>query len=130
VHRQETLAWTTTMNQGPLSLRIRHVENVVILDLTGRLIMGDADLSLRSTVHELLDGGAKNLALNLAEIKYIDSSGIGSLAAAWTTSKKAGANCRLYAIPKKVMLVLKISRLDTVLRVLEDEAAVLNSFPA
>jgi anti-sigma B factor antagonist len=116
------------MNQGPLSLRIRNVRNVVILDLTGRLIMGDADMSLRSTVHDLLSGGAKSLAINLAEIKYIDSSGVGSLAAAWTTSKKAGAICRLYAVPKKVMLVLKISRLDSVLQVLEDEAAVLNSF--
>jgi anti-sigma B factor antagonist len=118
------------MNQGPMSLRIRNVKNVVILDLTGRLIMGDADAALRTTVHEVLDGGAKNLAINLAEIKYIDSSGIGSLAAAWTTSKKAGAHCRLYAIPKKVMLVLKISRLDSVLQVLEDEAKVLESFPA
>jgi anti-sigma B factor antagonist len=118
------------MNQGPLSLRIRNVRNAVILDLTGRLIMGDAEMSLRSAVHELLDKGTKNLAINLAEIKYIDSSGIGSLAAAWTTSKKAGANCRLYAIPKKVMLVLKISRLDSVVQVLEDEASCLNSFSA
>lgn len=116
--------------QSPLSLRVRKIRDVAILDLTGRLIMGDAELSLRSTVHELVDGGTKNLAINLAEIKYIDSSGIGSLAAAWTTSKKAGTNCRLYAIPKKVMLVLKISRLDSVVRILEDEASVLKSFAA
>jgi anti-sigma B factor antagonist len=118
------------MNQGPLNLRIRRVQNVVILDLTGRLIMGDADTALRGAVHELLDGGAKKLAINLAEVKYIDSSGVGSLASAWTTSKKAGAVCKIYAVPKKVMLVLKISRLDTVLQVLEDEASVLTSFQA
>jgi anti-sigma B factor antagonist len=118
------------MDQGPLNLRIRHVQNVVILDLTGRLIMGDADMALRRTVHDLLDGGAKKLAINLAEIKYIDSSGVGSLASAWTTSKKAGATCRIYAVPKKVMLVLKISRLDSVLQVLEDEASVLTSYSA
>jgi anti-sigma B factor antagonist len=118
------------MNQGPLILRIRNIRNVAIIDLTGRLIMGDAEMSLRSTVHELLDGGTRNLAINLAEVKYIDSSGIGSLAAAWTTAKKAGANCRLYAIPKKVMLVLKISRLDSVVKILEDEASALKSFTA
>ena len=76
----------------------------------------------------LLEGGTKNLAINLADIKYIDSSGIGSLAAAWTTSKKMGANCRLFGIPTKVKLMLKISRLDTVFQVLEDEASALSSF--
>jgi anti-sigma B factor antagonist len=117
------------MNEGPLNLRIRKVKDVVILDLTGRLIMGEAEKSLRTTVHQLVDGGSKNLAVNMAEIKYIDSCGIGSLASAWTTSKKAGANCKLYAVPTKVMLVLKISRLHTVMDILEDEAAALNSFP-
>jgi anti-sigma B factor antagonist len=117
------------MTQGPMDLQIRNVRNVVILDLNGRLIMGEAEMSLRSAVHNLLDGGTKNLAINLSEVKYIDSSGIGSLAAAWTTSKKMGANCRLFAIPTKVRLMLKISRLDTVFQVLEDEASALNSFP-
>ncbi|MGE5327076.1 MAG: STAS domain-containing protein [Deltaproteobacteria bacterium] len=116
------------MAQGPLDLQIRNVRNVVIVDLDGRLIMGEAEMSLRAAVHSLLDGGTKNLALNLSEIKYIDSSGIGSLAAVWTTSKKAGANCRLFAIPTKVKLMLKISRLDTVFQVLEDEASALSSF--
>ena len=116
------------MNQGPLDLQIRNVRNVVILDLNGRLIMGESEMSLRSAIHSLLDGGTKNLAINLAEIKYIDSSGIGSLAAAWTTSKKMGANCKLFAIPSKVRLMLKISRLDSVFQVLDDEASALNSF--
>lgn len=118
------------MNQGPMDLQIRNVRNVVILDLTGRLIMGEPERSLRSTVHNLLDTGSRNFAINLAEIKYIDSCGIGSLAAIWTTSRKAGANCKLFAIPKKVLLMLKISHLDTVFQVLEDESAALNSFTA
>jgi anti-anti-sigma factor len=116
------------MNEGALSLRTRHVKDVVILDLTGRLIMGESELCFRNAVHQLVDGGTKNLAFNLAEVKYIDSSGIGSLASVWTTSKKAGAVCRLYSVPKKVMLVLKISRLDTVLQIFEDEAGAVNSF--
>jgi anti-sigma B factor antagonist len=111
-----------------MTLQIRNVRNVVILDLDGRLIMGEAEMSLRSAVHSLLEGGKKNLAINLADIKYIDSSGIGSLAAAWTTSRKMGANCKLYAIPKKVMLMFKISHLDTVFHILEDETTALNSF--
>jgi anti-sigma B factor antagonist len=118
------------MNQGPMDLQVRNVRNVVILDLAGRLIMGEPEKSLRSTVHSLLETGSKNLAINLAEIKYIDSCGIGSLAAAWTTSRKAGANCKLFGIPKKVLLMLKISHLDTVFEALEDEAAALNSFTA
>ena len=61
------------MNQGPMDLQIRNVRNVVILDLTGRLIMGEPERSLRSTVHNLLDTGSRNFAINLAEIKYIDS---------------------------------------------------------
>jgi anti-sigma B factor antagonist len=118
------------MASGPMTLQIRNVRNVVILDLDGRLIMGEAATTLRNAVHSLLEGGKKNLAINLADIKYIDSSGIGSLAAAWTTSRKMGANCKLFAIPKKVMLMFKISHLDTVFHILEDEATALNSFGA
>ncbi len=118
------------MSQGAMSLQMRNVRDVVILDLGGRLIMGEAEQSLRKTVHTLLDGGKKNLALNLSEIKYIDSSGIGSLAAIWTTSRKSGASCRLFAIPKKITLMFKISRLDTVFQIYEDEAAALSSFSA
>jgi anti-sigma B factor antagonist len=118
------------MNQGPMDLQIRNVRNVVILDLAGRLIMGEPERSLRGTIHSLLESGNKNLAINLSEIKYIDSSGIGSLAAVWTTSQKAGANCKLFAIPQKVQLMFKISRLDTVFKILQDETSAVNSFPA
>ncbi len=118
------------MDQGPMSLHIRNVRNVAILDLDGRLIMGEPANSLRSAIHSLLESGGKNLAINLAEIKYIDSSGIGALAAAWTTSRKMGAQCKLFAIPNKLMLMFKISRLDTVFQIMEDEKAALNSFAA
>ncbi len=118
------------MSQGAMSLQMRNVRDVVILDLGGRLIMGEAEMSLRKTVHGLLDGGKKNLAINLSEIKYIDSSGIGSLAAIWTTSRKAGAQCKLFGIPKKITLMFKISRLDTVFQIFEDEAGTLGSFSA
>jgi len=113
------------MSQGPLSVRIRNVGNVVVLELNGRMIMGDAERALRGTVRDLMESGSKTLAFNLSEVKYIDSSGIGCLAAAWTTANRMGARCRLFCVPNKVMLMLKMSRLDTIFEVLPDEASAL-----
>lgn len=114
------------MTDGPLSVRIRTVGNVVVLDLTGRMIMGEAERALRATVRELVEAGKKNLAFNLSEVKYIDSSGIGCLTAAWISAHRKGARCRLFAVPSKVMLMLKISRLDSIFEVLPDEASALS----
>ena len=113
------------MNQSPLSVRIRNVDDAVVFDLTGRLIMGEAESALRQKVRDILDSGTQKLAFNLSEIKYIDSSGIGCLAAAWTSANKHKAKSRLYAVPSKVMLMLKISRLDSILEIMSDETSAL-----
>lgn len=116
------------MSQGPLTVRIRNVKDAVVFDLTGRLIMGEAESSLRAKVRDLLDAGTTKLAFNLSEIKYIDSSGIGCLAAAWTSANKRKARSRLFAVPSKVMLMLKISRLDSILEILADETSALSNW--
>jgi anti-sigma B factor antagonist len=116
------------MSQGSLSVRVRNVKNITVIDLTGRLILGDSERMLRSTIRDLLEGGQKNLAVNLAEVSYIDSSGIGCLASAWMTSNKNGARFKLFAIPSRVRLMLKMSRIDSMIEVFEDEASALSSF--
>lgn len=114
------------MRGGPLSVRSRAIGNVTVLDLSGRMIMGEAEKALRATVRELIEAGNKNLAFNLSEVKYIDSSGIGCLAAASVSAHRNGVRCRLFAVPNKVMLMLRISRLDTILEILPDEASALS----
>lgn len=116
------------MSQGTLSVRVRKVKNVAVMDLTGRLILGDSELALRKTIRDLLEGGQKDLAVNLAEVTYIDSSGIGCLASAWMTCNKNGARFKLFAVPGRVRLMLKMARIDTMIEVFDDETSALSSF--
>lgn len=116
------------MNQGTLSVRIRNVKDVTVIDLTGRLILGDSEQQLRGTIRDLLESGHKKVAVNLSEVSYIDSSGTGCLVSGWTSAHNLGAQFKMYAVPKKVQLVLKIARLDSVVEMYEDEASVMASF--
>jgi anti-sigma B factor antagonist len=116
------------MSQGTLSVRVRNVKTVAVLDLTGRLILGEGERMLRKTIRDLLEGGQKNLAVNLAEVSYIDSSGIGCLASAWMSANKDGAHLKLFAVPSRVRLMLKMSRIDSMIEVFDDETSALSSF--
>ena len=111
-----------------LTIEVRNVRDVVVLDLAGRLIMGGGEKALRDTARRLVDGGNKNLAMNMSNVTYIDSSGVGALASAWTSASRIQAKCKLFAVPGKIRLMLKISRLDTVLEIFADEASALASF--
>ena len=111
-----------------MEIRIRKADKAVILDLKGSLQLGDSEQALRESVEKLLDAGTKNLAINLAGVKKMDSSGIGALVKVFTSTKKAGGNCKLYAPPKNILQLLKMVRLDTVFDLAEDEASALADF--
>jgi anti-sigma B factor antagonist len=106
----------------------RQVGGVTIVDLNGRIVLGEGSATLRDTVHDLLSKGLKSIVLNLGEVSYIDSSGLGELVSAFTAAKKQGAELKLLNLTKRVYALLQITKLYTVFDVMEDEAAAVKSF--
>ena len=106
----------------------RQVDGVTIVDLSGRITLGEGSVVLRDTIRDLLSKGSKKLLLNLAEVTYIDSSGIGELVSAFTTVRNQGGELKLLNLTKKVHDLLQITKLYTVFDVKDDEASAVVSF--
>jgi anti-sigma B factor antagonist len=106
----------------------RQVDGVTIVDCSGRITLGEGSVILRDSVRELLGKGNKKILLNLGDVNYIDSSGIGELVSAYTTVKNQGGELKLLNLTKKVHDLLQITKLDTVFDVKDDEAAAVKSF--
>ncbi len=111
--------------EEPVNIRTRKAGHATILDLEGALRLGEPEESFRTKVQELVDSGSTHLAVNLAGVPEMDSSGIGALVRAFTSLKKAGGKCTFFAPQKRVLMLLKMVRLDTVLDLVEDEASAL-----
>ena len=113
-----------------MNLRVstRQVDGVNIVDCSGRITLGEGSVVLRDTVKDLLSKGQKKILLNLGEVNYIDSSGIGELVSAYTTARNQGGELKLLNLTKKVHDLLQITKLYTVFDVKDDEAAAVKSF--
>jgi anti-sigma B factor antagonist len=98
------------------------------VDCSGRITLGEGSITLRETVSQLLTKGQKKILLNLGEVNYIDSSGIGELVSAFTTVRKQGGELKLLNLTKKVHDLLQITKLYTVFDVKDDEAGAVKSF--
>jgi anti-sigma B factor antagonist len=106
----------------------RQVNGVTIVDLSGRITLGEGSVILRDTVRELLGKGQKKILLNLGNVTYIDSSGIGELVSAYTSVRNQQGDLKLLNLTKKVHDLLQITKLYTVFDVKDDEAAAVASF--
>ncbi|MBI4466400.1 MAG: STAS domain-containing protein [Acidobacteria bacterium] len=106
----------------------REVGGVTVVDLSGRLTLGDASAQLRETLRELLNQGQKKIVLNLGQVGYIDSSGLGELVSGFTTVKNQGGQLKLANLTQKVNDLLTITKLYTVFEVHNDETAAVQSF--
>jgi len=111
-----------------VTLKTRQVGDVTILDAAGRITLGEGSSTLRDTIRDLTSKGSKKIMLNLGEISYIDSSGIGELVSSFTTVANAGGSLKLLNLTKRVQDLLQITKLFTVFEVFDDEAAALKSF--
>jgi anti-sigma B factor antagonist len=116
------------MPDESLSIKLRRVKNVTVLDLEGRLIMGDPVERLDAQVQGVLQGGAKRLAINLAGLTYVDSTGIGCMADAVSGARHAGADCKFFAATSRVLQLVRIARLESAFVILADEDSALSSF--
>ncbi|MGD0581193.1 MAG: STAS domain-containing protein [Bryobacteraceae bacterium] len=101
---------------------------VIIVDASGRLTLGEGTSTLRTKIRELVEGGSRRIVLNMADITYIDSSGLGELVAAYTTLTRARGELKLLNLAKRVHDLLKITKLYTVFETFEDEASAADSF--
>ena len=107
---------------------VRHVDSVMVVDLKGRITIGEACKQLREIIRQELAKDHKNLLLNLADVTYIDSSGIGELVSAYTAVSNQGGQLKLLNLTKKVHDLLQITKLYTVFDIHNDEANAISSF--
>ncbi len=106
----------------------RQVGAVTILDISGRITLGEGNVILREIVRDLADTGARAIVLNLGEVQYIDSSGIGELVKAHTTIRNQGGHLKLANLNKRVNDLLQLTRLSAVFDIQKDEASAIESF--
>jgi anti-sigma B factor antagonist len=111
-----------------MKLSTRDVSGVTIVDLSGKITLGEGGMTLREEVRKLLAEGKKKIVLNLGEVNYIDSSGLGELVSAYTAVKNAGGELKLLNLTSKVRDLLVITKLVTVFDVKDDEASAVSSF--
>ncbi len=111
-----------------LTIASREVDGVAVLDLSGRITLGEGSVQLRDAIRELISKGRKNILLNMGEVNYIDSSGLGELVSAYTTARNQGAGVKLLSLTKKVHDLLQLTKLYTVFDIYDDEASGIASF--
>ena len=110
-----------------VKLTRRQVGDVNVVDVAGRITLGEGSSALREALRELVGKGEKKIVLNLANVSYIDSSGIGELVSGFTTVTNQGGQLKLLNLTKRVQDLLQITKLYTVFEVHDDEAAAVRS---
>jgi anti-sigma B factor antagonist len=111
-----------------MKIEIRTVGDVKILDCSGKITLGEGTMVVRNTVRDVLKNGGKKIILNLGDVSYIDSSGIGELVSTFTTVVNQGGQLKLLNLTKKIHELLQITKLLTVFHVFDNESAALASF--
>jgi len=111
-----------------VKLTTRQVGDVTVVDAVGRITLGEGASTFRDSIRDLAASGHKKLLLNLAEVSYIDSSGIGELVSGFTTVANQGGSVKLLKLTKRVQDLLQITKLYTVFEVHDDEAKAVRSF--
>ena len=113
-----------------IKLTTRQVGDVNVVDVAGRITLGEGSSALRDTLRDLIAKNQKRILLNLGEVSYIDSSGIGELVSGFTTVTNSGGQLKLLGLTKRVQDLLQITKLYTVFDVHEDEVHAIRSFSA
>ena len=111
-----------------LTIASRELDGVTILDLNGRITLGEGSVQIRDAIRDLIGKGQKRILVDLGEVNYIDSSGLGELVSAYTTVKNQGASLKLLKLTRKVHDLLQLTKLYTVFDIYDDEASAIASF--
>ena len=111
-----------------LVVNVRRLDDVAILDLSGRITMGEGTLILRNHIQKLLNAGDRKFLLNFADVDYIDSSGLGELVTSFTTVRNQDGQLKILNLTRRVQDLLQITKLLTVFEAFDSEAEALKSF--
>jgi anti-sigma B factor antagonist len=111
-----------------MDIKERVVGGVSILDLTGKVVLGEGDMQVKERIKDLLADGQRRILLNLAEVNYIDSAGLGALISGYTTVRREGGSLKLVNLTKRIHDLLAITKLITVFETFENEPEALASF--
>jgi anti-sigma B factor antagonist len=111
-----------------LAIASREVDSVTVLDLSGRITLGEGSVQLRDAIRDLIGKGQRRILLDLGDVNYIDSSGLGELVSAYTSARNQGATVKLLKLTKKVHDLLQLTKLYTVFDIYDDEASAIASF--
>jgi anti-sigma B factor antagonist len=111
-----------------MTITERLLDDVVILDLAGRITIGEGTIILRERIQKMLNAGGKRFLLSLADVDYIDSSGLGELVSSFTRVRNQEGELKLLELTRRVRDLMQITKLLTVFDVYDDEAAAIKSF--
>ncbi|HEV2764943.1 MAG TPA: STAS domain-containing protein [Pyrinomonadaceae bacterium] len=111
-----------------LNIKERQAGDVTILDMDGKITIGEGSVAMRSAIRRLLEEGKKKILLNLAGVSYIDSSGIGELVSSYTTTNREGGQLKLMNLTQKINELMVITKLATVFDTFDDEGRALNDY--
>ena len=111
-----------------LNINERQAGDVTVLDMSGKITIGEGSVALRTAIRRLIEEGKKKILLNLAQVSYVDSSGIGEFVASFTAIGREGGQLKLLNLTQKIQDLLAITKLLTVFDTYDDESSALNSF--
>lgn len=111
-----------------MTANTRVVGGVTIVDLGGRIVLGEGSAGVRDLVRELISEGIRKILLNLRNVDYVDSSGLGELVCAFTSMRSQGGELKLLNVTRRVRSLLQITKLISVFEITDDEAASVESF--
>jgi len=113
-----------------MKIETRNIGDVQVLDCSGKITLGEGTMAIRNAVRDILKSNGKKILLNLSDVNYIDSSGIGELVSSYTTVTNHGGSLKLLNLTKKIQELLAITKLLTVFQVFDNEQTALASFSA
>ncbi len=111
-----------------LQIHIRELPNLVIVDLEGRITLGDAASSLRQAVKDLLMKGERRIVLNLEKVQYVDSAGLGEMVGIYVTVRNQGGEVKMSGVNAKILGLMQVTKLHTIFDVRTDESAAIAAF--
>ncbi|MGA9771185.1 MAG: STAS domain-containing protein [Blastocatellia bacterium] len=111
-----------------MDIKERVVDGVSVLDLSGKIVLGEGDGQVRERIKDLLSDGQKKILLNLGDVTYVDSAGLGALISSYTTTKREGGQLKLVNLTKRIQDLLAITKLITVFDTYESEQEALESY--
>jgi anti-sigma B factor antagonist len=111
-----------------MDIKERVVEGISVLDLAGKIVLGEGDLQVKERIKDLLADGQRKVLLNLGDVSYIDSAGLGAMISCYTTAKREGGQMKLVNLTKRVQDLLTITKLITVFETYDSEKEAIESF--